>query len=84
MTRVDMKTMQKLCDDFNARYAVGQSIRFWTGPREGNPTHEGVIRFPAEVMGGHTPVVYVEGEGCIALSHFGGPAALPLHEGSGS
>jgi len=74
MQRRDAKSMQKECDDFNARYLVGQKIKFWTGPREGNPTHDGVIRFPAEVMGGHTPVVYVASKGSIALSHVGGPA----------
>lgn len=74
MKQRDQKSMQKQCDDFNARYSVGDKIKFWTGPREGNPTHEGVIRFPAEIMGGHSPVVYVEGKGSIALSHFGGPA----------
>lgn len=74
MTARYQKTMQKQCDEFNARYKVGDNIKFWTGPREGNPTHEGKIRFPASIMGGHTPVVYVEGKGGIALSHFGGPA----------
>ncbi len=74
MNARNIKSMQKQCDDFNERYKVGQKIKFWTGPREGAPTHEGLIRFPAEIMGGHTPVVYVEGKGSIALSHFGGPA----------
>lgn len=74
MKQRDLRSMQKQCDEFNARYLVGQSIKFWTGPREGNPTHEGVIRFPAAIMGGHTPVVWVAGAGSIALSHVGGPA----------
>ena len=71
----NLKSMQKQCDDFNDRYQVGQSVTFWTGPREGNPTHEGPIRFAAEIMGGHTPVVWIEGKGSIALSHVAGPAA---------
>lgn len=75
MKQRKITSMQKQCDDFNARYEVGQPIAFWTGPREGTPTHEGRIRFPAEVMGGHTPVVWVEGKGSIALSHVAGPAA---------
>lgn len=74
MSERNLQFMQKQCDDFNARYAVGDRIKFWAGLRAGNPTHEGVIRFPAEIMGGHTPVVYVEDMGSIALSHFGGPA----------
>lgn len=69
-----LEHMQQQCADFNSRYAVGDAIKFWTGPREGNPTHEGSIRFAADVMGGHTPVVWVEGKGAIALSHVGGPA----------
>jgi hypothetical protein len=74
MTVLTLEHMLKQCQDFNTRYAVGDAIKFWTEPREGNPTQEGIIRFPAEVMGGHTPVVWVEGKGAIALSHVGGPA----------
>ena len=49
--------------------AIGDVIHVWTGPREGKPV-ERTIRFPAQVLSGHTPVVYVEGGGgCIALTH---------------
>ena len=54
---------------FNARYPIGTAVRYWTGVREG----EGKLshtRSIAEVLGGHTAVVWIEGEsGCVALSH---------------
>ena len=74
MTERTLSSLRRQCHDFNSRYAVGDAIKFWTGPREGNPTHEGTIRFAADVLGGHTPVVWVEGKGAIALSHVGGLA----------
>ncbi|RUX22147.1 hypothetical protein EOA27_04345 [Mesorhizobium sp. M2A.F.Ca.ET.037.01.1.1] len=61
--------MQADCDAFNRRHAVGDVIRVWTGPREGDPV-ERVTTSPACILGGHTAVVYVKGGGgCIALSH---------------
>lgn len=64
-----LKTMQAECDRFNARFAVGDDIAVWTGVREGNPTTV-QVRYPAQIMSGHTAVVYVTGGGgCVALSH---------------
>ncbi|WP_172373340.1 hypothetical protein [Mesorhizobium sp. NZP2234] len=61
--------MQAACDAFNATHAVGDVIRCWTGPREGAPVLR-VIKAPAEILRGHTAVVFVSGGGgCIALSH---------------
>ena len=61
--------MQRDCDRFNAKHAVGSEIRVWTGPREGYPKRR-IISGEATVLGGHTPVVYVTGGGgCIALTH---------------
>ncbi len=61
--------MQTACDHFNRLHAVGDTIRVWTGPREGKPV-ERTVRYPASILGGHTPVVYVEGGGgCVALTH---------------
>jgi hypothetical protein len=69
MERPSLKTMQKQCERFNAAHAVGDTIRCWTGPREGEPV-ERKVRYPAMVLSGHTAVVYVEGGGgCVALSH---------------
>lgn len=61
--------LQADCDAFNRRHSVGDTIRVWTGPREGEPI-ERVTKGPAYILGGHTAVVYVSGGGgCIALSH---------------
>lgn len=66
MNRPDPK---KLVEDWNIRHPVGTPVRYWTGVREGagklsKTTHAAVL------LGGHTAVVWVEGEaGCIGLSH---------------
>lgn len=54
---------------FNERFPIGTPVRYWTGVREG----EGKVsktRTEAQVLGGHTAVVWVEDEAsCIALTH---------------
>lgn len=61
--------LEAQCAEFNRRVVVGQRVCYWLGIREGL----GVLsrtRTPAQVFGGHTPVVWVEGRGdCIALAH---------------
>lgn len=48
---------------------LGAPVRYWTGVREG-PGTAGVTRTGAEVLGGHTAVLWVEGvAGAIALTH---------------
>ena len=60
---------EALAHKWNRRFDVGQRVRYWTGSREGRGK-ESVTKTAAEVLGGHTAVVWVEGEsGCIALSH---------------
>lgn len=66
-----MSKLQQQCDQFNARHKVGDTVAYWSGPREGKP-REGVIRFGAQIMGGHSAVVYIEGKGAISLSHVEG------------
>ena len=63
-------SMARQFEAFNARHAVGDTIHVWSGPREGKPVAV-KIAHPAQIMGGHTAVVYVTGErrGSIALSH---------------
>lgn len=64
-----LAAMQAECDAFNASHSVGDVIMCWTGPREGPPTGR-MIKAPAQILSGHTAVVYViGGGGCIALSH---------------
>lgn len=60
---------QKRCDEFNQKYPVGTRVRYWTGLREGEG-RVGKTRSAAEVLSGHTAVVWVEGcRGCVALTH---------------
>lgn len=65
---------EKLAKKWNERFPIGTQVRYWTGAREGRG-NIAITRTPAEVLGGHTPVIWVEGvSGCIALSH-----VEPLH-----
>jgi hypothetical protein len=60
---------QKIVDAFNAKNPVGTPVRYWTGLKEG-PGKESKTRSRAEILSGHTPVVWVENEsGCICLTH---------------
>jgi hypothetical protein len=61
-------------EQFNARYPVGTPVVAYPGARpEDAPNDERLItrtRSKAEVLGGHTDVVWVDGHGaCIALTH---------------
>ena len=48
-------------DDWNARYEVGQPVRYWPGAKTG-PGRASVTRTPAWVIhGGHSALVSVEG-----------------------
>lgn len=68
--------LQKQCDDFNSRCPVGTPVLFWKGVREGLGAN-GIVRHPATVLGGHTPVAWITGaSGCIALTH-----VQPVQEG---
>lgn len=72
MMHPSTRQKQAVCDRFNASFAVGDTIRVWTGPREDEPVVR-KVRHPAVVLSGHTPVVYVEGGGgCVALTHVEG------------
>ena len=56
-------------EQFNVHHPVGTPVLYWPGLREGDG-RESVTRSEAWLMGGHTPVVMVEGyAGGIALSH---------------
>lgn len=59
----------KLVEHFNGENEVGTAVRFWTGLREG-PGEESKTRSEAQLLSGHTAVVWVEDHpACIALSH---------------
>lgn len=57
-----------IVDNFNLKYPVGTKVRYYTGVKDGKPS-QGVTCGPADLLGGHTPVVFVEGVGAIALTH---------------
>lgn len=77
MKRPSPAQMKAACDRFNARYAVGDQIVVYTGIVGENPKLARV-RYPAEIMGGHTPVVYVTDghHGSIALTHTANASGL--------
>lgn len=56
-------------DQFNNVCPVGSAVIYWPGERSGEG-RKSVTRSGAWLLGGHTPVVMVEGyPGGIALSH---------------
>jgi hypothetical protein len=55
--------------DFNRDHMIGTHVEYWTGVREGRGKFS-TTRSAAELLGGHTPVVWVAGHSaCIALTH---------------
>ena len=67
------KTLRQV-EWFNEVCPVGTPVRYWPGERKGDGI-ESVTRSTAWMLGGHTPVVMVEGHaGGIALSHVAGRA----------
>ncbi|MFA5123023.1 hypothetical protein [Zavarzinia sp.] len=68
--QLDQRVQQLEVENFNLKHPVGTLVRYWRGAREGQPSGEGPTTYAAELMGGHTGVVWIEGcRGCIALSH---------------
>ena len=60
---------EKLAAKWNHSFPIGTKVRYWPGAREGRGV-ESATKTQAEVLGGHTAVVWIEGRGdCIALSH---------------
>lgn len=65
--RMSPKQMRDMCDRFNAYHRVGDVITIYMGAFGENPQQTS-ITYPAQILGGHTAVVYT-GRGSIALSH---------------
>jgi hypothetical protein len=59
--------LQAQCDLWNMAYPVGTSVEYH--PVIGEPAHRiRKTRTAAQVLSGHTPVVWLDGEsGCVAL-----------------
>lgn len=66
--RPSQAEMQAACDAFNARHKVGGEITVCTGARGENP-RPAKITYEAQILGGHTAVVYTSVGGCVALTH---------------
>jgi len=63
------KNPQIEVDAFNAIMGVGDPIDYWEILGEGDPKRY-TTRAPAEVLSGHTAVVWVnEKSGCLSISH---------------
>lgn len=63
-------TNEDVVREFNARYPIGTPVLYWTGFREGQASGSGRTKTAAEVLSGHTPVVWIDGyRSCVALSH---------------
>jgi hypothetical protein len=57
---------QKQCDNFNAKHGVGQAV---TVRLDNSETKSTTTRSKAEVLGGHSAVIWLEGiSGCYLLS----------------
>jgi hypothetical protein len=59
--------LQAVCDQWNAKYPVGTSVEYH--PVIDEPEHRvRTTRTPAQVLSGHTAVVWLNEErGCVAL-----------------
>ncbi|HWR36407.1 MAG TPA: hypothetical protein VN622_11110 [Clostridia bacterium] len=65
--------MSAAITEFNARYPVGTSVRFWSGLREGEG-QLGTTWTDAQMLSGNTAVVYVRdfngnNRGSMSLTH---------------
>ena len=65
MNRPSPKQLKEQCDAFNARYPVGQRVTLRGDAGGGVST---VTRSPAQVLSGHSAVIWLEGvSGCYLL-----------------
>lgn len=65
MKRLDTAALQGQCDDFNSRYPVGQRVTVRMDAGDGVST---VTRSRAEVLSGHSAVIWLENiSGCYLL-----------------
>lgn len=77
MTTTTQRAAQMLVDAWNELHPIGTSVRYWPGFREGDGK-TGRTRSTAQLLGGHTPVVWVEGAtGSIALTHVDPAVSAP-------
>lgn len=64
-----MSERKRAVENFNARYSIGAAFWAYTGLIGENPI-AATLRTRAELLGGHTPVAWLDGvSGCVALTH---------------
>lgn len=68
--RRTIAAMEAECAAFNEKHPVGSIVEVAPGTTDGRWLRA-TVNYPAQVMSGHTPVVYVRdgARGSIALSH---------------
>jgi hypothetical protein len=70
-TKAQLKTQKRLqaeVDAFNAQTALGSEVDFFE--YEGAPIKRYKTRTEAQILSGHTAVVWLEGKaGCVCVSH---------------
>lgn len=65
-----MTDPQTIVDRWNEAHPVGTRVAYWNIPSEQHNPRYSRTRTPAQVLSGHTAVVWLEGEaGCWGLSH---------------
>lgn len=61
--------LQKQCDKWNAKHPVGTVVSYEEIVGEGE-THRGASKSEAQVLSGHSAVIWLEGKsGCVCLEH---------------
>lgn len=70
MPRPSPAKQQHLVTQWNALFSVGQAIKYWPGPVGVGVPKVGKTTSPAQMLGGHTAVVWVDcASGCVGLDH---------------
>jgi hypothetical protein len=72
MKQLSPKQVQKMVDDFNNRYKIGDEVLYFpimSKNRPKAPPKQLKTKSEAWILGGHTAVVYLEGVGNVAVSH---------------
>ena len=67
MRRTHLQVLQARCDEFNAKWPLGTLVHYY--PVLGHPVfREGHTRSVAQILSGHTPVIWLDSErGCVCL-----------------
>lgn len=67
--RPNAAQLQRQCDNWNAKHPVGTLVSYEEIVGEGE-THRGASATEAQILGGHSAVIWLEGKsGCVCLEH---------------